>query len=107
LEGIEGRTPSIDDETLDLRARLHECLVQPIRAIAVVLHRDAPTLDAFCQEVVAELGGGLRLRNPVCFEASRLDRAARLGAARDEARVPQRCDERFRKTRRVRRLYPP
>src|SRR5690606_3194361 len=82
---LSWRTPAVHEHAVDRCPGGLKSLVKPVRARAVVLHRDAQPVDAFAQQVLTKFRRSLGLRDPVRFKASSLDRTARLWPTRDEA----------------------
>src|SRR5690606_14738772 len=104
--GVRRRSPAVHDEARDLGARLGEHDVEPVGARTVVLEGDAQARDPLAEEHVRDLGGRLGLRDPVGREPGGLDRAARLGAARDDPRVGEHLEQSVGEAGHVRGLDP-
>ena len=81
---VRRRTPAVHDEAADPRTGGGERLVEPVRAGAVVLDGDVAAGDALVEQHLGDLGARLGLGDPVGGEPGGLDRAARLGSARDD-----------------------
>ena len=99
-----GRAPAVDDEARDLGAGRREHLVQPVGARAVVLDGDARPATPSLSSTSATSARVSDSATQSAVQPGGLDRAAGLGAARDD---PGALEHAARAARRARARRPP